>query len=138
MDFNKNKLINEVLDHNFETWSHTLDTHNFVSEKYLSKMDNFIFENMKRQFKQADIYHLLHLRDQGYKLSFFQKLKIYFSGLRPLYESEKKAEELCKKENENADNVANADIDKQQSISLPNVADVPLLDNCESSEPTIS
>ena len=62
MIFKKNEYINETLDKHFETWSHTLDTADFVPRKYLKKIDKVIFN---------------------------QKLKIWLSGLEPLYLSEK-------------------------------------------------
>lgn len=90
MDFKKNELISDVFDANFDTWGHTQNRGDYVSDEYLHKVDNIIFDNMKKQLKQVDIYHLLYLQDQGVKLGFFQKLKIYFSGLRPLYNAEKR------------------------------------------------
>ena len=110
MNFNKNELMIEVLDSNFETWSHTLDTREFVMPKYLIQINKMIFANMKKQMKDAEIYNLLHLQEQGYKLSIFQKLKIYFSGLRPLYETEKKFieakyQQVKKQENVNQDDL---------------------------------
>ena len=110
MNFNKNKLMIEVLDSNFKTWSHTLDTREFVMPKYLIKINKMIFNNMKKQMKDAEIYNLLHLQEQGYKLSIFQKLRISFSGLRPLYETEKelikaKLLQVAKQETVNQDNL---------------------------------
>ena len=37
-NFNKNKLINETLDKYYDTFSHTLDTTDFVPEKYNKKI----------------------------------------------------------------------------------------------------
>ena len=88
MIFKKNELINETLDRHFETWSHTLDTEDFVPKKYLKKIDKLIFNNLKQKLKECEIFNLLYLQDQGYKLGLFQKLKIWLSGLKPLYVSE--------------------------------------------------
>ncbi len=88
MIFNKNELINEVLDKHIETWQHTLDTADFVPQKYLKYIDRLIFENLKQKLKEAEIYNLLCLELQGYQLTFWEKLKIKFSGLRPLFENE--------------------------------------------------
>lgn len=85
MQFYENELINEVIDNYVQTWSHTLDTGDFVDEKFLHKIDNFIFKKMKLKFKEVEIYKLLYLQERGFKLGLFQKLKIYFSGLKPLY-----------------------------------------------------
>lgn len=89
MIFKKNELINETLDKHFETWSHTLDTEDFVPKKYLKKIDKLIFNNLKQKLKECEIFNLLYLQDQGYKLGLFQKLRIWLSGLKPLYLSEK-------------------------------------------------
>lgn len=89
MEFKKNELINETLDKHFDTWSHTLDTADFVKDKYLDKIDRMIFKNLKKKFKEVDIYNLLYLKDRGLKLGLFQKLMIAFSGLKPLYLKEK-------------------------------------------------
>lgn len=88
MIFKKNELINEILDKHFETWSHTLDTEDFVPKKYLKKIDKLIFVNLKQKLKECEIFNLLYLQDQGYKLGLFQKLRIWLSGLKPLYVSE--------------------------------------------------
>lgn len=89
MIFKKNELINETLDKHFETWSHTLDTADYVPSKYLKKIDRMIFINLKKKLKEVEIYNLLYLKDQGLKLSVFQNLKVMLSGLKPLYISEK-------------------------------------------------
>ena len=54
MEFIKNDLINAVLDKYFETFSKTLDTADYVPEKYGKKIHKYIFKNMKRKFKEVD------------------------------------------------------------------------------------
>ncbi len=54
INYNKNKLINECLIKYYETFSHTLDTADYVPEKYNAKILAYIFKNMKRQFKKID------------------------------------------------------------------------------------
>ena len=54
INYNKNKLINECLNKYYETFSHTLDTADFVPEKYNDKINAYIFKNMKRAFKRID------------------------------------------------------------------------------------
>lgn len=54
INYNKNKLINEYLIKYYETFSHTLDTADFVPEKYNDKINAYIFKNMKRAFKRID------------------------------------------------------------------------------------
>ena len=54
INFNKNKLINQVLEKYYETFSLTLDTADFVPEEYNDKINRYIFKNMKRHFKKID------------------------------------------------------------------------------------
>lgn len=54
LNFNKNELINETLDKYFETFSHTLDTADFVPEKFNKKIHKYIFKNMKKSFRKID------------------------------------------------------------------------------------
>ena len=84
MDFNKNKLINKVLDKFFKTWQHTLDTADFVDENYLKKIDKYIYKNLMQKFKEIEIYHLLHLKDDGVQLGVFDRFRIWLSGLEPI------------------------------------------------------
>lgn len=90
MEFNKNKLINKTIDKYAETWSHLLNTGEFIDEKYLKKLDNYIYKNMTKKFKEIEIYQLLWLESKGYDIGILGKLRIWFSGLRPIYESENK------------------------------------------------
>ena len=68
MNFHKNELINSVLDNYYETFSHTLDTAEFVPEKYNDKINKYIFKNMKKAFRQIDkedrIYQRQAKRDE--------------------------------------------------------------------------
>ena len=90
MIFNKNDLINLTLQKFYETFSQMLDTADFVPEKFNKNISKYIYSNLKQKFKEIEVYNLLYLEDQGYKLGLFQKLKIWFSGLKPLYLAEKK------------------------------------------------
>lgn len=54
LNYNKNKLINECLDKYYETFSHTLDTADFVPDKFNDKILNYIFKNLKKSFKVLD------------------------------------------------------------------------------------
>jgi len=114
MNFEKNKLITDVLLNNFKTWQCTENTADFVPEKYLKKIDKVIFENVKKQMKAAEIYNLMHLQDQGYKLGIFQKLQIYFSGLRPLYNTEKRLAEEIMRQVIEQENVSQEDLAEQK------------------------
>lgn len=98
MEFNKNEMINETLDNYFETWQHTQGTADFVDEKFLKKVDKYIFRNLVKKFKQIDVFHLLILQDKGVKLGLVDKLKILFSSATPIYKAEKREKEFLKKE----------------------------------------
>ena len=45
---------------------------------------------MTKKFKEIEIYQLLWLESKGYDIGIFGKLRIWLSGLRPIYESEHK------------------------------------------------
>ena len=54
INFNKNDLINITLDRYYDTFAHTLDTSDFVPEKFNKKIAKYIFKNMKKAFKRID------------------------------------------------------------------------------------
>ncbi len=69
INFNKNKLINETLDKYYDTFSHTLDTSDFVPEKFNIKISKYIFKNMKKAFRVID------KEDRKYQKEFRKKQK---------------------------------------------------------------
>ena len=75
-NFNKNKLINEVLDKYYETFSHTLDTADYVPEKYNDKINRYIFKNMKKAFRKIDKEDRIFQHDLKIK----EYLKLYKEG----------------------------------------------------------
>lgn len=54
INYNKNKLINKALDEYYSTFSHTLDTADFVPDKFTKKIHKYIFKNMKKALKKLD------------------------------------------------------------------------------------
>ena len=54
INFNKNELINTTLDKYYDTFAHTLDTSDFVPEKFNKKISKYIFKNMKKAFRRID------------------------------------------------------------------------------------
>ena len=54
INYNKNKLINTCLETYYATFAQTLDTADFVPEKYNKKILAYIFKNMKRQSRKID------------------------------------------------------------------------------------
>ena len=99
MEYYKNDLIDSLLDRTFQTWEHTLDTEDFVQKKFSNKIDSYIFNNLKKQFKEINIFYLLKLKYRGIKLSLFDNLRVFFSGLEPKYISlhQKDYFKYCKK-----------------------------------------
>ena len=62
MEFKKNDLINETLQKYYETFSYTLDTRDYVPDKYNKKIMKYIYKNMKRKFKQVNKEYKLYVR----------------------------------------------------------------------------
>lgn len=69
INYNKNKLINQTLDKYYETFSHMLDTCDYVPEKYNNKIGKYIFKNMRKSFK------LIDKDDRKYQKEFKKKVK---------------------------------------------------------------
>ena len=69
INYNKNKLINQTLDKYYETFSHMLDTCDYVPEKYNNKIGKYIFKNMKKSFK------LIDKDDKQFQREFKKKVK---------------------------------------------------------------
>lgn len=67
INYNKNKLINTCLVKYYETFALTLDTADFVPEKYNKKILAYIFKNMKRQFRRVDKADRLYQRELARK-----------------------------------------------------------------------
>lgn len=63
INYNKNKLINECLAHYYATFEQTLDTADFVPEKFNKKIYRYIYKNMKKAFKKVDREDRLYQRN---------------------------------------------------------------------------
>ena len=61
MEFEKNKLIKEVLKEYYEVFAMTLNTNRFVPVKINKKIVKYIFKNMQAKFRDINIYYLLTL-----------------------------------------------------------------------------
>lgn len=70
INYNKNKLINKTLDEYYGTFSHTLDTADFVPEKFNVKIGRYIFKNMKKAFR------LIDREDRQYQRMLKKKMKL--------------------------------------------------------------
>ena len=77
INYNKNKLINTTLDAFYETFAHTLDTADFVPEKYNKKICKYIFKNLKKAFRKINhedrIYQRKFRKDLRKKLRMQKK-----------------------------------------------------------------
>ena len=54
IDYKDNDLIDECLERFYETFEHTLDTADYVPQKYNDKILKYIFKRLNRKFKQID------------------------------------------------------------------------------------
>lgn len=69
INFNKNDLINVTLDRYYDTFAHTLDTSDFVPEKFNKCIAKYIFKNMRKAFKRID------KEDRIYQRKFNKEIK---------------------------------------------------------------
>lgn len=74
INFNKNKLINVTLTKYYETFSHTLDTSDFVPQKFNDKIAKYIFKNMKKAFRKIDKEDRIFQRKFNKKIKLDEKL----------------------------------------------------------------
>lgn len=54
INYKKNDLIDECLMRYYQTFSCTLDTVDYVPDKFNDKILRYIFKNLKKQFKKID------------------------------------------------------------------------------------
>ena len=74
INYNKNKLINKTLDEYYATFAHTLDTADFVPEKYNIKICKYIFKNLKKSFRK--INHEDRIYQRKFKKDLRKKLRM--------------------------------------------------------------
>ncbi|MBQ2718345.1 MAG: hypothetical protein IJF75_07085 [Clostridia bacterium] len=77
MEFLKNELLENVMDNYYQTFAKTLNTCDFVPEKYCNKINKYIFNDMKRSFKQAEKEYKRYRRKE-----FWAKFKFKFGGFK--------------------------------------------------------
>lgn len=70
INYNKNKLINQALGKYYETFSRTLDTADYVPEKFNKKIHKYIYKNMKKAFRKID------REDRKFQKNFNRSLKL--------------------------------------------------------------
>ena len=98
MDFNKNKIIEKSIKSYLDTLATLIDTEDFVKKRYTNSIDRLIYKNFKKKVKEINVYYWLYLEDLGVPLSRLKRLIIWFSGLRSVFDMEKR--EQAKKEQE--------------------------------------
>ena len=87
LNFNKNKLINEVLQNYYNTFSVTLDTEDFVEAKFNNKIHKYIFKNLKKQIKKID------KEDKKYQKEFKKELDSSMPKKKGLFKRKTKTAE---------------------------------------------
>ncbi len=85
MEFKKNELINQVLIKYYETFALTVDTCDYVPDKFNREIHKLIFKEMKKKFKQVNKEYKAELKDEkfSYKMRKFfvsQFGKLFFRG----------------------------------------------------------
>ena len=128
MEFIKNKLIKEVLKEYYEVFAMTLNTNRFVPVKINKKIVKYIFKNMQAKFRDINIYYLLTLKYNGIRLGIISRIRIWLSGLEPVFnfemnkiEEKQKLKEEKKKELE-LKKIKRKKYKKNESLSLPTIA----------------
>lgn len=99
MNFKKNDVINDILVNYYNTFRLTLNTANYVPAKVNGKIIEFISKNLFKKLREVDIFYLLYLEEIGVKLGWFDRIKIWWSGKRPIYKLERKMEKKLAKQN---------------------------------------
>ena len=74
MEFRKNDLLNEVLINYYKTFSLTLDTSDFVPEKFNHEIRKILFKEMKKKFKLVNREY----KKQNKEIAFLNKTTTYF------------------------------------------------------------
>ena len=69
INYNKNKLINKTLSVFYNSFALTLDTEDFVPEKFNKKICKYIFKNMKKAFRKID------KEDRKYQRNYKKQIK---------------------------------------------------------------
>ena len=105
INFNKNKLINETLNKFYDTFSHTLNTADYVPEKFNMKICRYIFKNMKVAFRKIDREDRKFQRVLKNKIKNKLKLKKYNERLK---EAELKKQSKVNEQILNADSNNNS------------------------------
>lgn len=95
INYNKNNLINTCLGKYYETFACTLDTADFVPEKYNKRILAYIFKNMRRQFKRID------KADKSYQKDIAKKERLKAKQAATAEKQRKKEAVAEKKKSEN-------------------------------------
>lgn len=91
LDFYKNELIDKVLDVNYHSFEKTLDTCDFVPEKYNDWIRKYIFKNMKGQFKQVNKLNKKHIKDKKKLILSNKKPNKFLDWLKSCFKQKRKS-----------------------------------------------
>lgn len=83
INFHKNKLLNDTLDKYYDTFSHTLDTADYVPEKFNKKIYKYIFKDMKKSFKK------INKDDKLFQKVFKEQVKVKIKAKKKLLKANK-------------------------------------------------
>ncbi len=76
MNYNKNDLIDECLIRYYQSFACTLDTADYVPNKFNNKILAYIFKNMKKQFKKIDREDKVYQKELNKKIRKERQSKI--------------------------------------------------------------
>lgn len=98
INYHKNDLIDECLTRYYRTFMFTLDTADYVPEKYNNKILRYIFKNLKRQFRKLDG------EDSKYQRGLLRKARIKASKAKKKARLKAKQAKKNKAKKDNKDN----------------------------------
>ena len=110
MEFKKNELINAVLDEYYNTFSKTLDTSDYVPQKYNKKIIRYIYKNLKKKFKCVNKEYRKFVKTEKKKnkkilrlerkRKIKRKIKKFFTYLKTIFRRKKQRSEVVKEKAE--------------------------------------
>ena len=94
MNYNKNDLIDTLLIRYYATFARTLDTSDYVPDKFNCKILKYIFKNMKRKFREIDKF------DKKFQAELRRKDKLKKKNIKNKRRAKVRAERKLRREME--------------------------------------